>query len=1172
MGTGLEATEQGNHRTHRNDIQLENAKAAGKMGISVELEAKYGKLVLNLGAITLGEKYRKNMKNSHLRKEENANISLAVCALLNSGGGEIKVKIENENYSLTRDGLGLDLEASLCKCLPFVQWHLDFAESEGYIYIYVKPWSQEIFVLPIGTLRTNLYIRSMSSSVEMSAAATLEFLQDLEETGGRPCVRPELPAGITCPGVEGEWQLEDLATALFNKTEFQYEETFPFTRSRYVEVTLFSVKRLRKRIKELLPQTVSAFANRDGGFLFIGLDGKNQQIIGFEAKKSDLVRLESEIEKCIRQLPVTHFCEEKGKIKYTCKFIEVHKSGAVCSYVCALRVERFCCAVFAAEPESWHVEGSCVKRFTTEEWVKLQMDTLTLAYPLLNVSRLRHFKDCWLRVTPENNSQLPLTGSPVILPRNLTSPFVICPDSDVAMTPYLSSIPLFGVVNCFKTSRTCSVGTLSSLDCNLTTTLIPHLCHNALQPKTRQFFVTLRYITAYQPGGVCMLVLLFPELGVIQGKEPLPIPVVDMIAAQHKKAAQVALLLVAVGTAISAGTRFAAITTSITQYDTFTSEISIGFQEMSETMLTVQKQIDDLADVDYQPLSTAEPDVNVCQVDPDGDLIPRQQESVSEIQHPHSPFTVKISSREQQDCQKMNITVERTHPVLILNAGEITLGIKSRNNMETHDRVEENRNISKALCALMNYGKGKVKAHIKNPDYSLTKHGIGDDLETSFKNILPSRPLDFEQDQSYFFICVKSQSPDISVVKPATIATNLYMRNGASSVEMNLYAAQEFLEKIKVAGGRSPSARPSERPSDDAQEEVHVQELAADFFKQSKLTKMEKILFSESKNVEYKSFETKNLLKRVKEILPRTVSAFANTDGGYLFIGLDEKNQQIIGFEAKNCQPNHLKSTIDKYIQKLPVTHFCEEKGKIKYTCKFIEVHDFGAVCSYVCALRVERFCCAVFAAEPESWHVEGSCVKRFTAEEWVKRQMDATEVMPGKVICSPEALCMKPFSQYEGYGQLVRTELSSLCRGTLVVPKSWALDLGLQEKQEAIWDMLHISQGSLLTLYVFVRGDENLEDTSTLLEELGAELKGYYKQTALTLKQTLLNHIGCTAKIGIIVKITYLGHKTKCLYDSSSKIRYSEEYYLMPKTVSYLEKALAEILGSHVSFYSLPR
>ncbi|XP_034349371.1 schlafen family member 2-like [Arvicanthis niloticus] len=373
MGTGLQATEQGNDRAQRNDIQLENAKAAGKMDISVDLEATYAKLGLNLGAITLGEKDRKKM-NSTLRKKENENISLAVCALLNSGGGAIKVKVENENYSFIRDGLGLDLEASVSKCLPFVQWHLNFSESEGYLYIYVNSWSQEIFGLPIGTLRTNLYARSLSSSMQVSADAALEFLQDLEETGGRPRVRSESPASRACPGVEEECHLEDLATALFNKTEFQYKETFHFTRSTYVEVTSPSAKRLRKHIKGLLPRTVSAFANTDGGYLFIGLDGKTQQIIGFEAEKSDLELLETEIEKCIRQLPVTHFCEEKEKIKYTCKFMEVHESGALCSYVCALRVERFCCAVFAAHPESWHVEDSCVKRFTTEEWVKHQMD------------------------------------------------------------------------------------------------------------------------------------------------------------------------------------------------------------------------------------------------------------------------------------------------------------------------------------------------------------------------------------------------------------------------------------------------------------------------------------------------------------------------------------------------------------------------------------------------------------------------------------------------------------------------------------------------------------------------------------------------------------------------------------------------------------------------------
>ena len=59
--------------------------------------------------------------------------------------------------------------------------------------------------------------------------------------------------------------------------------------------------------------------------------------------------------------------------------------------------------------------------------------------------------------------------------------------------------------------------------------------------------------------GVCTLVLLFPELGVIQGNELLPIPVVST---QHR-VVQVVPVLVAVGIATGIGTGIAGITTSL---------------------------------------------------------------------------------------------------------------------------------------------------------------------------------------------------------------------------------------------------------------------------------------------------------------------------------------------------------------------------------------------------------------------------------------------------------------------------------------------------------------------------------------------------------------------------------------------------------------------------------
>jgi hypothetical protein len=47
---------------------------------------------------------------------------------------------------------------------------------------------------------------------------------------------------------------------------------------------------------------------------------------------------------------------------------------------------------------------------------------------------------------------------------------------------------------------------------------------------------------------------IFPELEVIQGNEPLPIAVVDMVATQHKNAVQVLPLLVSTRIAIGVNT------------------------------------------------------------------------------------------------------------------------------------------------------------------------------------------------------------------------------------------------------------------------------------------------------------------------------------------------------------------------------------------------------------------------------------------------------------------------------------------------------------------------------------------------------------------------------------------------------------------------------------------
>jgi hypothetical protein len=83
----------------------------------------------------------------------------------------------------------------------------------------------------------------------------------------------------------------------------------------------------------------------------------------------------------------------------------------------------------------------------------LLLHTLTLAYELINVTRPGCFKDCWLCVPPGTNSQLSLTVSQVILSSNLMSSFANCPESNVAMTPYLLSIPLFSLATILRPLR-----------------------------------------------------------------------------------------------------------------------------------------------------------------------------------------------------------------------------------------------------------------------------------------------------------------------------------------------------------------------------------------------------------------------------------------------------------------------------------------------------------------------------------------------------------------------------------------------------------------------------------------------------------------------------------------------------------------------------------------------
>lgn len=539
--------------------------------------------------------------------------------------------------------------------------------------------------------------------------------------------------------------------------------------------------------------------------------------------------------------------------------------------------------------------------------------------------------------------------------------------------------------------------------------------------------------------------------------------------------------------------------------------------------------------------------------------------------------------------EKMTICIvlDTNYPELVLDVGKVTLGEKNRKKMKDSQlRKKQNESLSKCVITLLNSGGGISKIEIENEDYSYEKDGIGLDLEHSLADMVPivHKYFDFMKQGKYFLIFVKSWSSKIPGMKIATLSSNLYKRDITSVNVMNATVALEFLkDRVETRERFSLTSKSSSKRCREETEESSTKALASDFFNRTQLRYREKLTFTESTYVEIKDFSTQKLLQRIKEILPQYVSAFANTRGGYLFIGLSEKKQEVIGFKAEKSDLDKIEREIEKCISELPVYHFCMEKKKINYLCKFLEVYDEESLCGYVFMLKIEPFCCAVFAKKPDSWHVKDNQVKQLSVEEWVQLMMDPEPDFPRlfeemnfqrsmlspiphdwsvdkvpseKVTYIPEILYKRLFSQHEGLAQLICKEMGSVHQGTLIFSKSWSLDLDLQENQSVICDALLISQDRPPVLYTFLR-------------ELNEELKGYSIQTALTLKKKLVKIGGYTGKVCVMTKIycseessTLTEGSARLLHDSSLSAIYPKSYTLITsQTMNDLKKALFIVL-----------
>nr|XP_012643400.1 schlafen family member 13-like isoform X1 [Microcebus murinus]XP_012643464.1 schlafen family member 13-like isoform X1 [Microcebus murinus]XP_012643521.1 schlafen family member 13-like isoform X1 [Microcebus murinus]XP_012643581.1 schlafen family member 13-like isoform X1 [Microcebus murinus] len=553
--------------------------------------------------------------------------------------------------------------------------------------------------------------------------------------------------------------------------------------------------------------------------------------------------------------------------------------------------------------------------------------------------------------------------------------------------------------------------------------------------------------------------------------------------------------------------------------------------------------------------------------------------------------------------------VERSHPDLVINIGEVSLGEGNRKKLNITQKQEKTR-FTQAVCALLNSGGGVILIEMANNHERPME--LGHDLEQSLRYLIESTDFhtffEHNQQERHFSIFVKSWSSEDSSMRPGicSLSSSLYRRSGTSSLTMRSSEAFDFLKTKKKDAKNSltnEGSPPSKIPKADCRSTS--ESLAAyKIFQKNRLNYGEILPFPESQSTEFKQFATKNIQKYVQEIIPEYVSAFSNSKGGYLFIGVDNESREVRGCTKENVDRNSLKNVIATAISNVPVVHFCSSKPSLQCTTKIIDVFkDDGELYGYLCVVRVEPFCCAVFSGNPKSWMVKNMRIHRLKAEEWVHMMIDPdpellsdlAEAFESQLSLShrpplcrpvyskkglehkvdlqrhlfpvtsdplrytPESLWTELSSEHEGLEELINKHMRPFSQGILIFSRSWAVDLNLHKKEGVICDALLIAQNSPPILY-------------TILGEQEAGGQGYCTRTAFALKQKLVNTGGYTGKVCVMAKVLCLSPQctTECLEGAVSLIDYPGSYSLGDtQQVEALLQALVIVLLGFRSFLS---
>ncbi|XP_066443577.1 schlafen family member 9-like [Eleutherodactylus coqui] len=328
---------------------------------------KYPDNLVYAGEASLGEERRRKM-NPEIRKRERENISKAVCALLNSGGGIVLIESCDKDFNYIRDRLGLDLEDKLHELVYELSAcdYYDFSQKGSYLIIFVKTWGMQKPHPELCTLDTGLHARDFTSRKLLNATRLMNILEKKSQGKGK----------VARLSTDTEQRiLEDLLA----KEYLCLGQTMGLAESDHIEFKDYSTEKSTQRIKEVIKQYASAFGNSQGGYFIIGVDDKGT--VKGCARGTTSSELECKIKEFLKSLIFVHLGDCKSDDDfYTLTIKDVKHENNHSGYVIFLEVKPFCCLGFVENPQSWILDseppdclGKCceAKQLTASEWVKI---------------------------------------------------------------------------------------------------------------------------------------------------------------------------------------------------------------------------------------------------------------------------------------------------------------------------------------------------------------------------------------------------------------------------------------------------------------------------------------------------------------------------------------------------------------------------------------------------------------------------------------------------------------------------------------------------------------------------------------------------------------------------------------------------------------------------------